>query len=527
MTIKTSGDSQDLAETTKKISVIIPLEYHRGFAVDCIRGWADHQDYPRDCYQILIAAPTGFDPDQLSEIQNLLQPWDRLVVSEHDHDMTLIEAAAGLADAELLLFSESHCVPQADALSYLVEVADSHRHWSAFSAPTHGMTHNLLSKIECAIYSQDIRGKLSAHTWLRVLDQCFVIRNGVYHQVGGFRGEFGHFAEWLFAATMKTHNLSLGVAQRAVISHGYIGDYNDLADFTLDFARGQIKYLDKCADEPAAALFPSLPELNDFKLRTFAERRRAYQYTYKDCRRTLFVGLRKFLHREDVGPICDYWHWLTASRIGANGNFEKLHAQAKVQADIARTQLEHAVSLGHQETARTCFVEWFARLVKQGRYAYLAETYGDSSPAVNEQVDTLTNEGAWSVDDGALMLRMFNVHDAEGTQDGGIRWTLPTVQLFLPLQAGNDYSLVIHWSKARPLNRSDLIRVRLDGKELASSSIQFQSTQLQLKTNIAQSGWHELTISVYPFHGMGDGRLLGLPLQAVHWFSGTSHTNVR
>jgi hypothetical protein len=431
--------------------------------------------------------------------------------------MALIETMAVLADSELLLFSESHCVPQTDALSYLTGIADSHHHWSAFSAPTDGMTHNLLSQIECDIYSKDICEKLSSHPWLRVLDQCFVIRCDAYHQVGGFRSEFGHFSEWLFAATMKIQNLSLGVADHAVISHGYIGDYNDLAKFTLDFAWGQIKYLDKNADEPPASLFPSLPELDDFKLRTHEQRQRASEYAHKDRWKTLFVALRKFLHLEKAGPIGVYLHWLDDSRIVIGNNHKKLQVQAKAQADIAKAELDQALKCGHQELARTCFVEWFARLVKQGRYDYLAKTYAGVSPTANEDIGIFTKEGAWFSGDGSLSLRMFNVHDAEESQDGSIRWTLPTVQIFLPLLAGKDYSLDLKWSNVRPMNRSELIRVRLDGKELAS--IQFQSTKFKLRTNIEQSGWHELTISVYPFQGLGDGRLLGLPLQAIHWFS--------
>jgi hypothetical protein len=397
----------------------------------------------------------------------------------------------------------------------LIGIADSHHHWSAFSASTDGMTHNQLSKIECDIYSQDIYEKLSSHPWLRVLDQCFVIRRDAYHQAGGFRSEFGHFAEWLFAATMKIQNLSLGVTDRAVISHGYIGEYTDLANFTLDFAWGQIKYLDKNADEPAALLFPSLPELDDFKLRTHEQRRRASEYAHKDRWQTLFVALRKILHLENAGPIGDYLHWLDDSRILTGDNHEKLQAQAKAKADIAKAKLDHALKRGHQEIARTYFVEWFARLVKQGRYDYLAETYAGVSSAASEHAVIFTKEGVWFAGDDSLSLRMFNVHDVEENQDETIRWTLPIVQIFLPLQAGKDYSLDIKWSNVRPLNRSELIRVRLNGKEL--TSIKLQSTNLQLKTDIEQSDWHELSISVYPFQGLGDGRLLGLPLQTIHW----------
>ena len=513
----TTNPLQTSSATTRKISVIIPLEYHRGLALECIRNWAKHQDYPRDGYQILIGAPAEFDAWELSEIEKLLQPWDRIVHSRHDHDMTLIEEIAKLANSELLLFSESHCVPQGDALSYLIEVADTRPQWAAFSAPTLGMTHNLLSEIECDIYSQDIRGKLASHTWLRVLDQCFVIRRNLYEKVGGFRGEFGHFAEWLFAATMKIHNLNLGVAERAVVGHGYIGDYDDLASFTLDFSRGQIRYVDKCPDELPATLFPSIPELDDFKLRSPEERRRIFEYARKDSWQTLFLALRKPWHRQALLPIPRYLRWLAANQDLAGTNVEQLQAKARMQVDKSRRALKKAIAQGHRETAHIHFVEWFARLVKQGRYGYLAETYSKHSPTIKRAPDVFTSKGAWSADDTSHNLKIFNVHDAEGTPDGTIRWTLPTVQIFLPLQAGGNYSLAVSWTKVRPLNRLELIRVRLNGHPLPSASFQFSSTGLQLNTAIEQDGWQELSISIYPFQGTGDGRLLGLPLQAIRW----------
>jgi hypothetical protein len=45
-----------------EFSVIIPLEFHRGQALQCVEGWTRGQTFPREHYQVFIAAPEGY-PD--------------------------------------------------------------------------------------------------------------------------------------------------------------------------------------------------------------------------------------------------------------------------------------------------------------------------------------------------------------------------------------------------------------------------------------------------------------------------------
>lgn len=502
-----------------RISVIIPLEYHRGLAVDCIRGWVSSQDYPRELYRVLVGAPADFDRGELQEVRALLGDEDLLLELDQGHDMTLIEDVARHADTDLLLFSESHCIPEPDALSYLVGVAQERSDWAAFSAPTHGLTSNLLSRIECDIYSKDIRGKLQSHDWLRVLDQCFLIRREAYDAVGGFRGEFGHFAEWLFAATMKTQGLKLGVAERAVVKHGYIGEYDDLEAFTVDFAYGQIKYLYEHSEEPAATLFPSIPELDALLEQTKDEHIRLMSYPTKDKAQILWLGLRKALHRDPVGSLGSYLAWASKCRAMSHADSKERLEEAVKAAFKAKAQLDQAIANEDSIAAHHLFVEWFSRLVQKGRYLYLAERHAVISNRAIVRTNDFARYGEWRAAGGFSPARVFGTHDAEGTEQGTIRWTLPCFQIILPLHAGAGRRIVLEWSTARPLNPTELVRVRLNGKNLPRSAISVQPTHLLIDVEVDVSGWHEMAVSVYPFQGAKDGRLFGLPLKLVNWLS--------
>ena len=102
------------------ISVIIPVESHRGQAVDCIRAWTQEQDYPANRYQIIMCAPNTLASETEAEIRALLRPWDLFEKYPFDHDMPLVAEAAHLAESVLLFFTESHCLPENSALSLII-----------------------------------------------------------------------------------------------------------------------------------------------------------------------------------------------------------------------------------------------------------------------------------------------------------------------------------------------------------------------------------------------------------------------
>ena len=69
--------SGSVVSSALRFSVIIPLEFHRGQAVRCVRGWAEGQLFPREQFEIVIAAPVGHPTAELDEIRGLLGPQDR------------------------------------------------------------------------------------------------------------------------------------------------------------------------------------------------------------------------------------------------------------------------------------------------------------------------------------------------------------------------------------------------------------------------------------------------------------------
>jgi hypothetical protein len=200
---------------TPRFSIIIPLEVHRGQAEACLYRWAHEQTYPRGQYEILaLGCRDSLSQDALSILKSRLGSSDRLLLFDEPHDMALCAYGAQQAKGDVLFFTASHCLPEPNILSMADETLRAHPEWAGFSCRSLRITPNSLSIVEADMYEADIRDGMEQHPRRKILDQCFVVRAESYHSAGGFRPEFGHFAEWQLAAQMHQMGLLLRVGRR-------------------------------------------------------------------------------------------------------------------------------------------------------------------------------------------------------------------------------------------------------------------------------------------------------------------------
>lgn len=505
---------------TYDIAVILPVEFHRGQAIECLRGWILQQDFPADRYQIILGAPNTLDKETEKAMRALLRPWDRLEIMPFRHDVPLVDQAARLAESELLLFSETHCLPLPQALRTLHDAALAHPDWAGFSCPTLPITHNLLSTIEAEIYDVHIRGELESTGWLKVMDQCFVLRQGDYVAAGGFRAEFGHFAEWLLAAELHRRGKQVGFVATPVIRHYYVGDVDDLEAFTLDFARGQAKYLAECRDEPTWEYFPELPELEESRLRSVADHRQlalGHLAAMPTLLKDRFHRGRRGEPRASLSALLAHSTELLRSAYLPGARLRGAERKARG----ARRLLLKALQQDDRPQAKACFIDWFAQLVHLGRLQYLAD-----NPAVQGSARRNSNFPiSWQSEAGALSTTMRSelewqgFYDEEITPEGKpIRWSGLAACLWLPLYEGR-YRITIDLHPVRPLAASDLLRISFRGKPLGPAAITVASSQLVVDLEVPAKGWHPLAWSITPFPATGDRRFLGLPITVVRWFA--------
>ncbi len=248
------------ARQKPSFSVIVPLEFHRGKAEECVRGWCRAQTYPRELFEVLLLAPEGFPVAELDALRPLLTSRDRLLLLPGCHDMALCVEGAKVASGDVLFFTEAHCWPDPDVLARSAEALAAHPEWAGFSCRSIPVTKNRLSVVEAEMYEADIEYGMTKHPWRKILDQCFVVRRGPYFEAGGFDATFGHFAEWLLAARFYQRRFAIGYWPAARIHHHYVGRVRIWKEFLEDFVSGQFDFVSRCGSDPVACLFDPVYE---------------------------------------------------------------------------------------------------------------------------------------------------------------------------------------------------------------------------------------------------------------------------
>ncbi len=497
------------------MSVIVPLAFDRGLALECVRRWTHGQNYPRNRYQMILAAPRTMSAERLEEFRALIQPWDRLDRYPADHDMNLVAEAAKVAESELLLFTESHCLPKPEALSSLLETARTHPEWTGFSSVTSPLTHNLLSQVERDTYLQAFRANAEVYPWMKVLDQCFVVRRDGYFRAGGFQAEYGHFAEWLLAARFRTRGLQLGFDPTEVLEHYYVGKIDDLEDFTLDFAAGQIKYLAERAEEETEAWFPWLPELQEYRQRNRDDFLRMAQACVAAFPAWVRLSVGKYRRREPRQSGWRLLDYLAESLLTAAFGVRGDHAHARWTAHRARRRLKAALKREDRAGAQAAFIGWFGALVRRGRLNYLVHARKNRIEIKPERNPDFAPSGRW-ISDKYSVAEVHGFYDEEIQSERAFRWSKPVACVFIPMYPGR-YRIVLEWLPVRPLDRRELVEVTFGDRRLPVHALEPGGHKLVIDVESPARGWHRLGWTVYPFPA-DDARPLGLPVTTIRWF---------
>jgi hypothetical protein len=498
--------------------VIIPLEFHRGQAVRCVRAWAEDQLFPRERFEVVVANPVGHLPAELDEIRGLLGPQDRVLEFDRHHDMDLCAKAAESARGDVLFFTESHCLPEPDTLARADAVTRANPEWAGFSCRSIPITRNLLSEIEAEWYGRDIEFGMNEHPWRKVLDQCFVVRRSAYFEAGGFDPAFGHFAEWLIAARFYALGLKIGYAPTVRVHHVYIGKFSEWHRFTADFVQGQMAYLSLEPGDPLRAMFDEVPEWSRRHVLRRGVARRVCRMLLRDVRRSVRDAKRPHGRLSSLRQ----WHWRLLrswlvravaghSVVLTRAHLRRLSTRLALQVDLLlRNRARAEEHLGRcceaiATVERTRFVRTWARNL---------ENDAAKRPSLDDAPSShsgLWQPGQLDEDHGV------GFHEASGTGAEAIRWSEPAAYVELPLAAGR-YRLRLSWLVRPPVSGVPSVRFYVDERPLPSESVCVRQDHVELRVDVLDSsspvrlGW------VCAAHRAdGDQRALGLPVSSLAW----------
>ena len=481
-------------------SVIIPLEFHRGQWERCWQCWQS-QTLDRTAFEIILVVPPNFpERDKLSELTG---PPPRLEYSQHSHDIDLCTAGAASARGKFLFFTESHCWPEPDVLELCLQAFHANADWAGFSCKSVRVSHNRLSEAEADMYEADTEYGMTVHPWRKILDVCFVTRREAYEEVGGFKPEFGHFAEWVLAARYFECGHKIGYLPEARMHHYYIGALAELKTFTLDFVQGEIRYFSQNLCEPGSTLLEAPPELicQD-------------NFAPDMARGILRMAVRDLIASSAAGgrwkqPMFAIGRWVAPAMFG-DGIARRASTAVALYAYLAAIVASMA---GSRERVGARFKRYIEALIRRQRLKCIR---------AERLSRTGTEDAVAGLGVNAGVLDRTGFYHLEKYQGVPFRWSETVAAIRLRANAGRQFIRI----KCVPVrNLSDEIDLRFyfNGKPVPDDAISTDVEEFEIRIDLPQSGTCKLGWICRPFQAIADPRRLGLPIMGVELTSQTSH----
>ncbi len=500
---------------TFRYSIIIPLEFHRGLTDRCVAGWARKQTFPRDRFEVIVAAPASHSIAVREEVARQLDDQDQLIVLDADHDMPLVAAAARAARGEVLVFTEAHCLPRPDFLEQAERVFAENPSWAGFSGRSIPMTHNLLSEIEAAMYERDIRRNLESHPWLKVLDQCFVVRAEAYRASGGIEPEYGHFAEWLLAARLHRSGQEIGYDPGPAIDHYYCGDLAELEEFTRDFSHGQTRFCHRSATDNCGDLFAEVSLWSD-RLRFD---RSAARCMWRMMRRDGLAMLKHcFFSRGKYIPAARLrdWPFGTACKwlVHSLVSLEWRIRLCELQIRRLHRRTQKRLDRGDRQGATQAFARLMDACAIAGYLKYILEHQDGvsfESPSVAP-----TRGSQWSSGIRQLVPSL-GFHSLESHRRSNFRWSEPAAMVKIPPLSGS-WTLHIEWTRILTQDQQAQARFYLNERRVPRERVSHVGDETRIQLNDCDGRETRLSWVISPFVSEGDDRSLGCPVIQISWF---------
>ncbi|MBI4883079.1 MAG: glycosyltransferase family 2 protein [Actinobacteria bacterium] len=468
-------------------SVIIPLEFHRDRWEKCLRAW-QAQTLADSRYELLLVMPPDFaGRDRLKVLLAESDDSCRVVVSDLTHDIGLCAFGAEHARGQFLFFTEAHCWPEPDVLALCMKAFEEHRDWAGISCRSLPVTSNRLAEAEAQMYDADILYGMTVHPWRKLLDQCFVTRRDAYAQCGGFKAEFGHFAEWALAANYHAYGLSIGYLPAARFHHQYLGELAELRHFSQDFVRGEIRYIADAVDEPGSNL---IEPPDEWTSRGNNERPLASAILKQELRDAVSAAD----HARRRQHLATALRWLTPAIFGDG----LPRARASLGEAAAYARLRAAAMFGSGRVLNDAFKAYQARVVHRHRLSSIAQ---------------LRAAGVGSEHCG--------LYDIETLECGtSFRWGETAAALRIHLPTGVSRIVIDSAPFFNPLTITDL-RFRLDGHAIAGEDLQIEPHRIAINVRADSAGSSILGWSCSRLDAPDDPRVLGLPMAKIEVVAAT------
>lgn len=480
------------------ISIIFPLIFHRGQAINCFQAWSSRQTYPRDKYELIVMSD-GTEPWLENEIRKLLLPQDQIVVAPVEiNPVELYDKGVQRARGEWIIFTESHSNGQPQCIEELIKyVTETGMDGAACKSEDVNLSN--IAKMEENMYVDVAKIRFDADHWYRIFLRGCIVRRSCYDACGGLRPEYGLFAEPLLSYHLHKQGYRFGVTKKAVVKHYNTFTLTQAIACISDYTRGESKF------------FYENPEV--FKEAYFTRPGNWQEQGWLDNRmnRHLWTALGKSLAGSPRGWLYRLRNWLRLTpyiAIGSQWQYVKTNLVFHLYALQCRllSWNEHLLWKVYSRLISDC-------LMNRVQYRFLL---GQQNHAVDKRADLRLDEPVSVVNLHEQHISGF--YQEENFDNISFRWTRPDMAVKLGFAPGN-YILKLRVGPFR--HRPKSLTAWLNGRKIKGCKF-VSNEELHIpiiETDCDTSHSQYLVVCAQPFkpakYGVPDTRELGLVLSTL------------
>jgi hypothetical protein len=480
------------------VSVVIPYGDPRG-RPEHLATWTREQTLPGDRFQVIVVAGR-LAPGEEAALRSYLRPQDRLLRAEARNQFAMYAVGAEAARAELLFFSEDHCLADPGCLEAVVEFFAG-SDWAAACVRWGHINKTSVGRMEQLAIDRSTRVWSQEGHWNRVRIRGFGIRREAYRAAGGFDERYGLFAEAILAARLHAAGCRVGSVAGSGIRHinlRYLGEFSRNA---WDYTWGECVYSDGHDPDFCQRYFgaPALLEAVGPAPRAELRRRRA--------------ALRAVLGRAAVGgppgraavPRLARGWLANLAREAAGPLGPRLGARLAV----LRARLRYAFWRFDEGYRFDAFLDFWHATVHRARLEYVAR---HPRPAPTP----LRAPGAEVAEFGPAQLP--GPYPVETYRGRTFRWTEPVSTVPFALAPGH-YTVEIDTAGLRGPAEELPLALVWQGRLLRPDEVIRHGDRLRLALApehfTGGEQWLGVVIPPLPVRGSAERRRLGLPIAAL------------
>jgi hypothetical protein len=225
------------------LSVVVTLMDSRGQVEECLSSWTQSQTLGRDRYEVIVVA-SGREPEIEAVARGLLTTGDSLLRFEAPNELALHDFGARKARGRWLLFTEAHCQADPGCLAALLAYLQTHadRYSGACIRTTSDGSADPIARLEERWYQEGFAAWSQEADWRKFTIRGTAVLRQAFAKVGGFKVEYGCFAEVLLAAELDAAGYRLGYAPAASVKHYNSTRIGELLAYVREYREGEVAF---------------------------------------------------------------------------------------------------------------------------------------------------------------------------------------------------------------------------------------------------------------------------------------------